>query len=289
MDYFIKRRDFLKLAGAFTSTCAFGGWLSGCAWYYTPSSMRKVTKGFNVYNGFNPYVKGRQTQTYLDNIVEHQIAWAGTQYSKSLYEPVIAPARARVDSVLTIHGYHGLETDIRMSHGGDFYTRFYHLKPNSAVVTVGQIVERGAVIAHTGQGIPFKTNMNFNGNMGDLDDYGYNMRFMKPWDGSEVDHNFSEVDERKKMQVKLIDEMRSKYIGPGFKEMENTLGGIPKVCSHDGDGYFLWTHSIFFKMMEHIYNSHPELYKGTRNENNQLIKDIYENQPVILTLPFKIS
>ena len=86
----------------------------------------------------------------------------------------------------------------------------------------------------------------------------------------------------------LIDQLRLKYIGPGKKEMSNPYRGIPDVCSYDGNGKFLWTHSVFFKMLEHIYNNHPELYKGTKSENDQLIKDIYDNQPVTLTLPFKI-
>lgn len=112
---------------------------------------------------------------------------------------------------------------------------------------------------------------------------------MKPWDGtSTLDHEFEEVDNRSKLQKELIDQLRSKYIGPGKKEMNNTLGGIPAVCSHDGKGRFLWTHSVFFKMLEQIYINHPELYMGTGNENDQLIKDIYENQPVILTLPFQV-
>jgi hypothetical protein len=68
----------------------------------------------------------------------------------------------------------------------------------------------------------------------------------------------------KKRHLKLISELRKKYRGPGVELFNETFLGIPKSFSHDKKGHFPWSHSKFFKLLEKIYNNHPELFKGTR-------------------------
>lgn len=83
-----------------------------------PPDLRIVAQGFHPYNGKNPHVLGRQTQTFLDNIHEHKIAWAGTQYSSRINIPIVASARKNVEFIRTFKGYHGLEDDVIIDHGG---------------------------------------------------------------------------------------------------------------------------------------------------------------------------
>lgn len=288
MDFFTSRRDFLRATFAFASAFTFGGMFSGCA-YGVPSKLRGVAKGFSPYNHINPYVSAKQRQTFLDNIFEHKPAWAGAQYYRHLNEPIVAPANGRVLYLATKPGYHGLEDDIKIDHGGSFITRMFHCKAGSgreAGLDFYKEIKRGEVIGRA-QGLPFKTCMWFDGVLGDLDDYGENMSYMKYWNGAPLDFTYEEIEYRKKHHLKLISELRKKYRGPGVELFNETFFGIPKSFSHDKKGHFLWSLSKFFKLLEKIYNNHPELFNGTRMSNKQIIQDIYDTQPVVLTLPFK--
>jgi murein DD-endopeptidase MepM/ murein hydrolase activator NlpD len=93
---------------------------------YVPPDLRTVAQGFAPYNGRNPNVLGRQNQTFLDNIQQHKVAWAGAQYRKSFSGPIVASARGKIDRVRTHNGYHGLEDDVTIDHGGAFKTRYFH-------------------------------------------------------------------------------------------------------------------------------------------------------------------
>ena len=281
----ISRRNFLKgmfLAGT-------GLFTGSCSSLRVPSDLRSVAKGYRPYNGINPHAGRKQIQTFLDNIIEHKAAWAGAQYSKDLDEPIVSSARGKLLWIRTKRGYHGLENDIRISHGGGISTRYFHMKPYSCNLSYGQIVERGDVIGHTLRGMPFKTSMSYNGILGDMDDYGHNMSYMEYWDGTHIDHTFDEVCERSIRHVRLIGDLGRKYIGPGLANFEipNQSIGVPFALSHDSAGFYLWSPAMFFKLLKQIYDNQPELYSGTRPENETLIREIYSTQPVTLTLMFK--
>jgi hypothetical protein len=204
MDFCINRREFLRATFAFASAFTFGGMFSGCA-HGVPSKFRGVAKEFSPYNRINPYVSAKQRQTFLDNIFEHKPAWAGAQYYRHLNEPIVAPANGRVKYLKTKTGYHGLEDDIKIDHGGSFITRMFHCKAGSAReagLHYGKEIERGEVIGRA-QGLPFKTCMWFDGLLGDMDDYGKNMSYMKYWDGTPLDFTYKEIEDRKKTPFKI--------------------------------------------------------------------------------------
>jgi len=123
--------------------------------------------------------------------------------------------------------------------------------------------------------------------LGDMDDYGHNLSYMKYWDGTHLDDDFDEVDKRSIRHIKLIDDLRKKYIGPGSERFQATINGVPTSLKHDSNSYYTWSCAMFFRLLKQIYNNHPELYQGTRAENDTLIREIYNTQPVTLTLMFK--
>lgn len=264
-----------------------GSLITGCA-MRVPSKIKSMTSGFRIYNGFNPNIRHKQHQTWHQNATEfNKVEWAGTQYQIGLNEPVIAPARGKIWAQYSQRGYHGLEGVVEIMHGGGFMTRLFHMQPRSCPYKQGKVVERGTKIGRTSVKMGLKTSMEFGHIFGDLDDYGHNLSYMKAWDGSQLDHEFDQVDKRAHSHKKLIEEFRSKYVGPGKEQLTKTGHGVPLVLSHDNKGRYLWSLRTFFKLLENIYNSHPELYNGTKNENDRLIEDIYSTQPMILTLPLK--
>ncbi len=288
MYYLISRRDFLKLTGIFASTIAFGGLFSSCA-LRVPTELRSVSKGFSPYNRINPYIPVKQRQTFLDNIREHKPAWAGAQYHRRLNEPIVAPADGIIDRCMTKKGYHGIEDEIVIDHGGTFSTRFIHCNPYSAKkagMIYGKQVKRGQVIGRA-QGLPLKTSMYFCFILGDMDDYGEHLSYMKYWDGTPLDYDYLEIGYRKKHHLQYISELKERYFGPGADLLKEVSRSVPRTLNHDSKGYFTWSSAKFFKFLEQIFINNPEFFKGNRSDNHKLIQNIYNTQPVVLTLPFK--
>jgi hypothetical protein len=297
MSLKLNRRTFIKL-----SVLAAAGFIAGCGfWNKLGSELKPIAKGFEPYNGINPYARKWQRQTFLDNILEHKVAWAGAQYHNlPPGKDIIAPADGIVYWQSTVNDYHGLEDQIIINHGALFSTTLFHMKAGSCTKEKDFPVKRGEVIARAGH-IPFKTKMSFAGIMGDMDDYGERLSYMKPFDDTEPEFGYHnrggywgsaqkrEDQQKKYVHIDLISELREKYIGPGREKlMDVGFAGVPKSLSHDSSGRFPWSVAMVFRLLNQMYQNHPELYRGTRSENDALINDIYNSQPVVLTLPFKI-
>ena len=71
----LNRRTFIRL-----SVLTAAGLIAGCGfWNKLGSELKPIAEGFEPYNGINPYAQKWQRQTFLDNVLEHEVAWAGQQ------------------------------------------------------------------------------------------------------------------------------------------------------------------------------------------------------------------
>ena len=278
------RRTLLELAvysaSAYITGCIFRSKLG--------KELDPIAKGFEPYNKINPNAARWQRQTFLDNIIEHKVAWAGAQYQNlPANTPIIAPANGRLALKYTRQGYHGLEDYIVIEYGLIFSTKLYHMKARSCRIPKRSDVRRGDVVGLAGD-IPFKTGMKFYGILGDMDDYGERFGYMKPFDGSGTEEDYG-VMRRSNLHMELITELGQKYMGPG-KERLRDVGptGIPKSLHHGSSEEYPWSYAVYFRLLKQMHDNHPELFRGTRSHNEALISEIYANQPVVLTLPFKI-
>ena len=52
-------------------------------------------------------------------------------------------------------------------------------------------------------------------------------------------------------------------------------------------GRMSWSLIEQFRYLEHLYRTHPEYFTGTPDQINSIRKEFYDNQPIVLTLPFK--
>ena len=290
------RRTFLKLASILGVSTVIPN-IAGCSLSGIKGDLSKAAGGFNPYNGFNPNLKyyHHERQTWLDNVIEHKVAWAGIQYVLSSGEPIVAPANGKIAFVeVRRNGYHGLEDKIIMDHGGGIRTHYIHMQPNgsSELVKLAHtniIVKRGEVIGFGGK--YFKIYMFRKSIIGDMDHYGYHMGYMDYWDGkTNLDFPFDEVEKRNNEQIYLIYDLIKKYAGPGAEQLRdvNAYSKIPNILVHNyGSKNYQWEHAMVFKLLKYMYDKQPENFSGTKQENDQLISEIYQKQPVILTLPFK--
>ena len=290
LDPKISRRGFLSIA-----SMTILGYLTGCGVFSgRRGELSKVGQGFNAYNGFNPNLKRRhiQRQTWLDNVVEHKVAWAGTQYNLDHNVKIIASADGVVQRAMTFNGYHGKEDSVKIKHGPKLYTRYFHMAPRSYEKFQDKTqffheVKRGDII---GLGTPyFKLTMFRQALIGDMDYYGQNMEYMDYWDGKTyLDVGYEEVRQKDEKQIDLMLEMIAKYNGPGSEQLQDLNNyRIPRNLCHNPLGECKpWEHAMVIKFVKFIYDNQPSRFNGTKRENDNLITEMYQNQPVILTLPF---
>lgn len=290
------RRTFLKLVSLLGASAAIPT-LSSCGVTGIRGDLAGPASGFNPYNGRNPNLKHyhHERQTWLDNVIEHKVDWAGIQYVTSYKEPIVAPADGIIASAqINRKGYHGLEDKVVMNHGGGIQTVYIHLSPHGSgrlvdYLSTDKIVRRGEEIGRGGEF--FKIYMFRENLIGDMDHYGPNMGYMDYWDGkTKLDFPFDEVGKRNDKQISLMYDLILKYQGPGAAQLQDVCGSIkiPKMLVHKLGRDNLWEHAMVIKLLQYMYDNNPGDFDGTRQENDNLIAEIYQKQPVILTLPFKL-
>ncbi len=298
-DTKLSRRELLKMITILGIGALVPTFPSCSLFSHVKGDLSKVAVGFNPYNGFNPNLKFRhdQYQTWRHNMIEHKVAWAGTQYHLSTREKIVASADGIVQEAVTFQSYHGLEDSVTIKHGDSIRTRYFHMSPHSFEKFQGkfdyfQKVKRGDVIGLGSE--HFKTAMYRWGIIGDMDHYGPKMGYMNYWDGEiDLDSEPEEVKQKNRTQIDLIFKLINKYAGLGSEQLQevHSYNKIPKTLCHKKSKYHCepWEHAMVFKLVKHIYDNQPETFKGTKKENDGLIAKIYDNQPVILTLPFQAS
>ena len=290
------RRNFLRITAILGVSAAIPTIL-GCNSLGIKGDLSVAVNGFKAYNGFNPNLKyyHQERQTWLDNVIEHKVEWAGIQYDIAGSEPIVAAANGKIAHIeVKKNGYHGLEDKIIMDHGGGIRTHYIHMRSNGSkgLIKLAQtniVVKRGEVIGFGGK--YFKIYMYRKSIIGDMDNYGPHMGFMDYWDGkTNLDFTPDEVSEKNNEQIYLIYDLIKKYVGPGAEQLRdvNAFSKIPNILVHNyGNKNYCWEHAMVFKLLKFMYDSQPKNFNGTKQENDNLISEIYQKQPVILTLPFR--
>ena len=172
------RRMFIKIVGCITLNFSLS--LCGCSLRSNVRGELSVAaKGFDPYNDINPNLRSahHQYQTWRDNMIEHKVAWAGTQYKLPHNEKIVACADGIVQKVKSFFGYRGPEVNERIIHGGGIISRYFHMKHNSSNIGWNKEISRGDVVGLSDGNMPFKASMYRRGILEDPDHHGPRMGY----------------------------------------------------------------------------------------------------------------
>ena len=285
----ISRRGFLKKTGkiALAGAAAFGlesGFLGGSiklAYGEEPQA------GFNVYNDVNPHIKSIQSHTFKECI--SQGYKPAICYSTS--KPMVAVAKGTVVEIIDLQdprylwlGTYPKEAKglaVRIQHGNNYSSWYLHLRQPE--VKFGQKIERGQRIGFPDErwNIP-SLMLPERINAIDPDNYGINHSFMTYWDGlTNLDIDKEEQNKRIENQRRILQEIAGLCSG---SEKYTLL-----MMKHKrGDRVLKWSAIETFRYMEHLYKKNPQKFSSlTKDQLEKMKKEFYDNQPIILTLPFK--
>lgn len=299
----LTRRNFTGLTALLMSG------LFGCAHSGGPKGdLKIVTNGFNVYRGRNSKLRFPHGthRTWINLLQNFGYKHTGYSYNLPGNEPIVACASGKViEADLKIGSGRNPDKEsgdiVTILHESDFNwqgnynwqgvkTTYYHMRSNSRQVSVGDKVNRGDILGYEGapNDLHVKHYLRTVGyNREQPNNWGINHKYMDYWDGkTELDFPRDIVEKRNRKQINLIREFNGNYMGPGFEHVRNIFSGFmhrgrwAKEDTH-------WSPIEMFKLAEYIFRRSPELFKGSKKNNENLISGIYENQPIILTLPFK--
>ena len=259
-------------------------------------------------NHKNPFLHApqRQVQTFQYAINHHLPP--GIEY-----ETGGAPVRAIASGIVSMVG----EVYEKPGYPGGFYVRvvhdnydglkeeFYPRVPlyryqayrssyyflSKVNVVCWQTAKRGQII---GYGMTYgadkkekvKIVLEERGNWVNPDDYGVGHGPMTYWDNTRIwDMDLEEMNQRLDRQVHILAVLNSYYEKADDSVFRNIHGVIDTRKSKNYP--VEWSTLDRFKYLAHIYANSAELFTGLDLATfNQLKDEFYQNQPIVLTLPF---
>lgn len=292
------RRDFLKKTGivALASGTTFG---LGAGFFDRGFVTMRLAFGeesqteFNVYNAINPNAKDMVAYTFKDCLVQKW--WPGICYKTS--KPMVAPVGGTVNQIMEMedlpsdHTWMALRKEpnaakgflVRVIHSTGYKSYYLHLKKPE--VKPLQKVKRGQIIGYPDE----RWNMprlvfisgGASGDATDPNNYGIGHGFMTYWDGStDLDIGKEEGNKRFEIQQQIPNKIAGMAEGPE----KYTL--LRK--KHKGMFQYRWSNIEKFRYIEYLYQKKPETFPSlTKEQFEEMKKEFYSNQPIILTLPFK--
>ncbi len=290
----INRREFLKKTGkvalASGATFGIGTGLFGRG-LVTPDlafSEGSQTE-FNVYNPINPVAKDIVAHTFKDCLVQKW--WPGICYKTS--KPMVAVAGGTVTQIMKMedvpgdHARLALREEpnaakgflVRIVHGTGYKSFYLHLKKPELESL--QKVKRGQIIGYPDERWNMPRLVFINGDATDPNNYGQGHGFMTYLDGStDLEIGKEEQNKRYEIQQQIPNKIAGMVEGPE----KYTL--LRK--KHEGMFQYRWSNIEKFRYIEYLYQNEPETFPALKKEEfEEMRKEFYGNQPIVLTLPFK--
>ncbi len=197
--------------------------------------------------------------------------------------------------------YNGLENDfypnVLFYRHQAYRSTYYHLskvmvKSNQAV-TRGQLIGYGMKYGSDGKE-KVKIILEERGTLVNLDDYGPNHGFMDYWDGkTDYEIDLEEMNKRLDKQTQILNSFNSFYDNRNDDDIFKKIHTVEHVrdrhafAKRYNDFPVKWSRLNKFKYLEQLYNKKPDLFPLlSENQLKEMTQDFYQNQPIVLTLPF---
>jgi hypothetical protein len=291
----IDRREFLKKTGklalASGATFGLGDGPFGRGLLTTDLAFGEESQTeFNVYNAVNPNAKDIVAHTFKDCLEKQW--WPGICYKTS--NPMVAVAGGTVTTIMKIedlapssHVWLALIKEpntakglmVRVVHGTGYKSFYLHL--NKLEVEPLQKIKRGQIIGYSDERWNMPRLVFEDGDQSDPNNYGVKHSFMNYWDGStDLDIHKEEQEKMYETQQQILNEVAGMAEGPE----KYTL--LRK--KHESMFQYRWSNPEKFRYIEYLYQTEPETFPPLEKEQfEEMRKDFYSNQPIVLTLPFK--
>jgi hypothetical protein len=287
----MNRRKFLKSTGTLALFGTTADSIKQVFLSISPNSINQAfnkywQQGFNVYNEPNPNVKDIVAHTFKDCLSNGFAPSICYENSK----PMVAAAKGKVtevagmedlDSFMKSLGADPVEAKgyfVKITHGANFASYYYHLKKPE--VKVGQIIHRGERLGFPDERwyAPRLLFLTECATLADPDNYGIHHGFMTYWDGI-TDLDISEAVQNKRLETQK--EIQNKIAGLYSGSKKYTLPGKRRHKDK-------WGPIGNFRYIEYLFKKEPQSFTSlTKDRFEDMRKEFYSNQPIILTLPFK--
>ncbi len=245
-----------------------------------------------LYNARNPNLRSPHRANHI--FVDSFNRWTpGVDYSVPSGEVMVAVAPGRVREIGEISGTGRAGGKfIKVVHEvPDWIYSSYYNHVAEPLVRFYDLVERGQPLCH----VPSyysdiaKLYVQEEGNHVDPDNYGENHSYMQ-YQGGPLP-----IDEEDKTNPLLASQRLTKQkelvtnvdrLRKGRYQEDNLLESL----WHNKNGYkpSQWSTIEKFSFLETLYDMHPQQFPNLSKEEFEAIrKQFYQNQPIVLTLPFK--
>ncbi len=302
LDTFTRRRFLTKLAkdGAKVAIPLFLMNAISCAHdpfkqdpdEFTISNFDRWYKRNRLYNGSNPNLKSPHRPGNFSSFratINNRVT-PGIDYGVPYGEEMVAAAPGFVFNVKTLNTGRAGGRMVTVCHPmssdslnvAQYYSYYAHL--NSVYVTSGKQVIRGDRIGNVTEHKDYAKLMFKSGtNWVDPDNYGFNHGFMN----YEVDVDPQYLSATADVQTKKYTNQRSVYTRL-YAHLENTEIRPLQMHKESGYGACRWSYVESFRYLSTLYEVKPDYFPDLSPTEFQIVqKEFYENQPIVLTLPFK--
>jgi murein DD-endopeptidase MepM/ murein hydrolase activator NlpD len=275
-----ERRKFLDSVGKLGAAAA-GSIIVGCLglqgnpamnYSYNPNRGRGQFVSFHRSNPWTPGMGWKlRTRTPI---------YAAARGKIVLQRKINKAGHAGGIDLYLIHTDKDLYRDANYNFTPGFRSRYYHLNSleiSDEIKERNNMVNRGELLGYAGDDSTYNTfgfGLTDNGNLVNPDDYGINHGPMDFWDGTDME--ISNPVERSINQRWVVKQLLQRYKG------SDKNGLLTKVHKSGYYGTVRWSTVECFR---YLLNSGQVDMPAA--EMNELAKEFYDNQPVILSLPFK--
>ena len=244
---------------------------------------------FDVYNDVNPNANDIVAYTFEDCLSKKW--WPGICYKTD--KPMVAIASGTVTEVFNTadtkgYYYQTIRKEQNQAKGfgvtvttGNIYNSFYfHLMPPE--VKLGQTITRDQIIGYPDErwNMP-RLVVNEAADQIDPNNYGVNHSYMNYWDGNtDLDIGKEEQSKRYEIQQQILNKFAGMVEGPEKYTLLRKKHKGMQLCK--------WSPIEHFRYIEYLHQNKPETFPSlTKEQFEEMRKEFYSNQPIVLTLPFK--
>ena len=252
-----------------------------------------------LYNGPNPNLRSPHsvTDNFRGPTFKSSIdsGWTpGIGYSVPSGEIMVAVASGEVVDKHELHTGRAGGLSIGVAYpliGSDCEFMHFYAHLSEPAVKVGQKVNRGDPVA----GVPpiyanlaklmlTEGRTGPLGNWVDPDNYGNNHTYMSYWDGNRT-LEINNPSERNKKQNEILSKFTDSYEGQDIEKIKDLNLTFHAILRQN---LCLWSTVEKFRFFETLYEMHPYQFPNVNKEEFETMrKEFYENQPIVLTLPFR--